>query len=161
MQELLVKENDVTTTQLARRLLKLSKQLIQEIGEKVRNAVDLIINHEQLEILAIVYQNPGVSEKDIASSKDMEIDMLREVMRQLEQYGLVQYLTNDDTTGNLPSYYLTANGQMVVRDIKNQQHTTIVNVFSELPLDEQVKIVQMLERAINSNDKSDKQREIR
>ena len=118
--------------------------------------IGLIINFDHLEILVIVYQNPGISENDIAHYKDMEAEMLHETMSQLEHYGFVQFLSGEDAETDLPSWYLTPNGQMVVRDIKNEQHTTIVNIFSELALDEQIKIVQTLERAINSTDKSDK-----
>ncbi|GAB5494793.1 MAG: hypothetical protein Phog2KO_50080 [Phototrophicaceae bacterium] len=153
MQDLLVSE-DETTTQLASRLLKVAQHLMQDISDKVRKTIGLIINFDHLEILAVIYQNPGISENDIAIHKDMEAEMLGEAINQLEQHGLVQCLVDDNTADYLPSYYLTPNGQIIVRDIKNEQHTTIVNIFSELALDEQVKIVQMLERAINSKSKT-------
>ena len=109
------------------------------------------LNVNQLRALALIYQEPGITQKDIAEALDITAASVSVNITRMVEAGLVDKVA-DPEDGRVMQLFLANKGKAIVKRMEHQQVQMIADLLSNLSADEQRLIVDALERALTASE---------
>jgi DNA-binding MarR family transcriptional regulator len=135
------------TYSLAERLLGVFFRLTQLTKDETPDDVMEQLNVNQLRALNLIYRQPRISQKTLAERLDVTSASVSVSVGKLLEAGLVER-HHDPDDGRIMCLSLGPRGKALVRKVEAGQIRVIVELLDGLPFEEQVQVVETLERAL-------------
>jgi DNA-binding MarR family transcriptional regulator len=141
------KKTQTATHELATRFLGVFTTMLQLT--KVENPDNVVaqLSVKQLQALDLIRREPGISQKALAEQLEVTSASVSIWIGKMLESKLVERWAHDDDA-RVMHLYLGPYGRELVNKMEQMQISTIADLLSDLPLEEQEMVVETLERAL-------------
>ncbi|MBU5591651.1 MarR family transcriptional regulator [Clostridium sp. MSJ-4] len=101
--------------------------------------------HGQANLLLLILQNNGASQRDLAEQLDVRPSSMTEMLRKLEQSGLI-VRKQDNKDQRVMRIYLTGEGEKVAQKMSESKDAFVESLFQGLTEDEQKQLFILTEK---------------
>jgi DNA-binding MarR family transcriptional regulator len=141
------KDTQAVTYELAARFLGVFTTLFELTKPENPDNVVAQLNVKQLMALDLIRREPGISQKALAEQLEVTPASVSIWINKMLESNLVERMAHEDDA-RVMHLYLGTYGQMLVKEVEQTQINRIVELLSDLPLEEQQSVVETLERAL-------------
>ncbi|GAB5494794.1 MAG: hypothetical protein Phog2KO_50090 [Phototrophicaceae bacterium] len=135
------------TYNLAARFLRVFQILTYLTQQETPDATTDALNVNQLRALGVIYNKPGITQKELAQALDITAASVSISVGKLVDLDLVEKQADPDD-GRVLRLYLGPQGQRMIKHIEAERTNMIADLLGNLPIDEQQVVVEALERAL-------------
>lgn len=135
------------TYNLAARFLRVFQIMTKLTKQDTPDATTDALNVNQLRALGVIYNEPGITQKELAQSLDITAASVSISVGKMVKANLLEKQPDPDD-GRVLRLYLGPQGQRMIKHIENEQTNMVADLLGNLSLDEQQIVVEALERAL-------------
>ncbi len=103
------------------------------------------LHHGQANLLLLIFQNDGASQRDLAEQLDVRPSSMTEMLTKLEQNGLI-VRKQDDKDQRVMRIHLTEKGKEAAEEIAESKDALAESLFGALTEDEQEQMLNLTEK---------------
>lgn len=118
------------------------------------------LNINQLRAMSLLYDSPGMAQKDLAERLEVTPAAISTAVSQMEGFGLLERRKDEEDKRSI-RLFLSADGQQIIETWHTMRCTAMADLLSALPLSEQRMVVEALERALASQNAENKTTHLR